>query len=125
MDRDQVRKVRSFNRTVTQTVGALDESYLRRGRPLGEARLLFEVGLEGAEVKALRETLGLDSGYMSRLLRSLTAAIGWVASSRGANDAAIQSREARYVPLYCFALLAMTAAEKTQNPKNSRRRASS
>jgi len=73
MDRDQLRKVRSFNRTVTQTVGALDESYLRCGRPLGEARLLFEVGLEGAEVKALREKLGLDSGYMSRLLRSLTA----------------------------------------------------
>ena len=41
--------------------------------PLGEARLLFEVGLEGAEVKAQREKLGLDSGYMSRLLRSLTA----------------------------------------------------
>jgi len=38
MDRDQVRKVRSFNRAVTQTVGARAESYLRRGRPLGEAR---------------------------------------------------------------------------------------
>ncbi len=38
---------------------------------MGEARLVFEVGLAGADVKELREKLGLDSGYLSRLLRSL------------------------------------------------------
>jgi DNA-binding MarR family transcriptional regulator/GNAT superfamily N-acetyltransferase len=58
---------------VTQRTGALDSSYLRRGRPLGEARLLFEIGVSGAEVRTLRERLGLDSGYLSRLLRSLEA----------------------------------------------------
>jgi DNA-binding MarR family transcriptional regulator/predicted GNAT family acetyltransferase len=69
----QIARVRRFNRLVTQRVGALEESYLRRGRPLGEARLIFETGAEGAELRRLRDRLGLDSGYLSRLLRSLEA----------------------------------------------------
>ena len=69
----QVQQVRRFNRIVTQRVGALEDSYLSRGRPLGEARLLFETGTNGADVRALRNKLGLDSGYLSRLLRSLEA----------------------------------------------------
>jgi len=68
---DQIERVRSFNRAVTATVGALDQSYLKRGRPLGEARLLFEIGVGAAEARTLRARLGLDSGYLSRLLRSL------------------------------------------------------
>ena len=71
MDTGQIAQVRRFNRLITQSVGALEESYLRRGRPLSEARLIFETSAEGAEVRALRGRLGLDSGYLSRLLRSL------------------------------------------------------
>src|SRR5271157_2361112 len=73
MDSAQVQRVRSFNRLVTQRVGALDESYLKRGRPLGEARLIFEIGLDRADLRTLRDRLALDSGYLSRLLSSLTA----------------------------------------------------
>jgi DNA-binding MarR family transcriptional regulator/predicted N-acetyltransferase YhbS len=73
MDNSQITQIRSFSRAVTRRVGALDESYLRRGRPLGEVRLLFEVGPEGAGLGALRSRLGLDSGYLSRMLRSLEA----------------------------------------------------
>jgi len=73
MDAGQIEQVRRFNRLVTQRVGALEQSYLRRGRPLGEARLIFETPAEGAELRALRNRLGLDSGYLSRLLRSLEA----------------------------------------------------
>jgi DNA-binding MarR family transcriptional regulator/GNAT superfamily N-acetyltransferase len=71
MDERQIEQVRRFNRVVTQHVGALEDSYLARGRPLGEARLLFEISNDGAEVGALRAKLGLNSGYLSRLLRSL------------------------------------------------------
>ena len=42
-----------------------------RSRPLGEARLLWEIGPDGADVRDLRGRLGLDSGYVSRVLRSL------------------------------------------------------
>jgi DNA-binding MarR family transcriptional regulator len=73
MDAAHIQQVRRFNRLVTQRVGALDETYLRRGRPLGEARLIFETGADGADIRALRDRLGLDSGYLSRLLRSLQA----------------------------------------------------
>jgi DNA-binding MarR family transcriptional regulator/GNAT superfamily N-acetyltransferase len=66
-----IAQVRSFNRTVTQRVGALQDEYLARGRPLGASRVLWEVGEEGADVRALRARLGLDSGYLSRLLRAL------------------------------------------------------
>src|SRR5712691_5383801 len=69
-----VARVRSFNRLVTQRVGALNDHYLARDRPLGEARLLWEIGREGCDVRRLRSRLGLDSGYLSRLLRSLEAA---------------------------------------------------
>ncbi|MEV4136547.1 helix-turn-helix domain-containing GNAT family N-acetyltransferase [Dactylosporangium sp. NPDC049742] len=68
-----LQTVRRFNRTVTQRVGALDDEYLSRGRPLGQARLLWEIGPAGAEVAALRARLGLDAGYLSRLLRALEA----------------------------------------------------
>ena len=71
---EAVSQVRSFNRLVTQRVGALNDQYLARSRPLGEARLLWEIGVEGCEARKLRSRLGLDSGYLSRLLRSLEAA---------------------------------------------------
>jgi DNA-binding MarR family transcriptional regulator/GNAT superfamily N-acetyltransferase len=64
--------LRRFNRSYTQRIGALDESFMGLGLPLGSARLLFEIGAEEKPtVQRLRARLGLDSGYLSRLLRSL------------------------------------------------------
>jgi ribosomal protein S18 acetylase RimI-like enzyme len=78
--------VRRFNRVVTQRVGALDEEYLARGRPLGASRLLWEIGLDGAEVRALRQRLDLDSGYLSRLLRRLESERLVTVEAPGAGD---------------------------------------
>src|SRR5215218_2005226 len=74
MDGAMVTQVRRFNRTVTQRSGALSDRFLARDRPLGEARVLWEIGVEGCEVRTLRSRLGLDSGQLSRLLRALEAA---------------------------------------------------
>jgi DNA-binding MarR family transcriptional regulator/GNAT superfamily N-acetyltransferase len=71
MDTGQIDQVRRFNRTVTERVGVLHDHYLGRGRPIGEARILWEIGEQGQDVRRLRERLGLDSGYASRLLHSL------------------------------------------------------
>ncbi|MDT0546711.1 bifunctional helix-turn-helix transcriptional regulator/GNAT family N-acetyltransferase [Streptomyces lonegramiae] len=71
MDAAQIDQVRRFNRTVTERVGVLHDHYLGRDRPIGEARLLWEIGEQGQDVRRLRERLGLDSGYVSRLLRAL------------------------------------------------------
>ena len=70
---DQIAQVRRFNRLVTQRAGALDDHFLGRDRPLGESRVLFEIGLAGADLRDLRARLGLDSGYLSRLVQSLAA----------------------------------------------------
>ncbi|HEY1338034.1 MAG TPA: helix-turn-helix domain-containing GNAT family N-acetyltransferase [Bryobacteraceae bacterium] len=71
MNSAAVRQVRSFNRTVAERLGALSDRFLRRRRPMGEARLLWEIGKDGVELRQLRERLGLDSGYLSRALHSL------------------------------------------------------
>jgi DNA-binding MarR family transcriptional regulator/GNAT superfamily N-acetyltransferase len=73
VDTSLVEQVRSFNRTMTERVGVLNDHFLGRNHPLGEARLLWEIGTEGARVRSLRSQLGLDSAYVSRLLRSLEA----------------------------------------------------
>jgi DNA-binding MarR family transcriptional regulator/GNAT superfamily N-acetyltransferase len=70
-DEDLTARVRSFNRTVTQRVGALSDHYLARDRPLGASRVLWEIGPGGTDARALRARLDLDSGYLSRLLRGL------------------------------------------------------
>jgi DNA-binding MarR family transcriptional regulator/GNAT superfamily N-acetyltransferase len=67
----EVEQVRRFNRTVTRRVGALNDHYLARDRPLGASRLLWEIGPDGREVRSMRARLGLDSGHLSRLLRTL------------------------------------------------------
>src|SRR2546421_11594772 len=71
MEPGMIGQVRSFNRAVTQRAGALNDAFLSRGRPLGQARLLWEIGPAGSDVRLLRSRLDLDSGYLSRLLRSL------------------------------------------------------
>lgn len=70
---DPVAVVRRFNRSYTQRIGVLEDSFLGMGMPLGPVRLLFEIGSAPATTHTLRERLGLDSGYLSRLLRRLEA----------------------------------------------------
>jgi DNA-binding MarR family transcriptional regulator/N-acetylglutamate synthase-like GNAT family acetyltransferase len=71
MSSDDVEKVREFNRTVTQRIGVLSDQYLGRARALGAARVLWEIGPGGTDVRTIRARLDLDSGYLSRILRGL------------------------------------------------------
>ncbi len=70
---DAIARLRRFNRVVTREIGALDTSYLGRGRPLSTARVLQLVRPEGTDITEIRQKLSLDSGLLSRLLRSLQA----------------------------------------------------
>jgi DNA-binding MarR family transcriptional regulator/GNAT superfamily N-acetyltransferase len=74
MDAALIGQVRRFNRTVTQRVGVLNDHYLGRDRPLGESRVLWEIGDEGRDIRSLRTALDLDSGYVSRIVGSLERA---------------------------------------------------
>jgi DNA-binding MarR family transcriptional regulator/GNAT superfamily N-acetyltransferase len=68
---DPIARFRRFARAVTIEVGALDTSFLGRGRPLGAARVLNAIGMGRTDIAEIRDYLGLDSGLMSRLLRGL------------------------------------------------------
>ena len=73
MPAPQTAVVREFSRTVAERVGTFTDHFLGRGRPYGESRMLWEIGIAGADVRQLRTRLGLDSGYVTRVLRSLQA----------------------------------------------------
>jgi DNA-binding MarR family transcriptional regulator/GNAT superfamily N-acetyltransferase len=82
---DEISQVRRFNRLVIQRAGALDDHFLGRDRPLGESRLLYEIGPDGADLRDLRRRLGLDSGYVTRLVQALEEK-GLVRLSQGTAD---------------------------------------
>jgi len=104
MSATAVDEVRHFNRTVTERLGALSDNFLGLHRPLGEARVLWEIGRDGCEVRLLRTRLGLDSGYTSRMLRSLESD-GLIELSPSATDRRI--RVARLTPAGRRALAAL------------------
>lgn len=81
--------VRRFNRIVTQRVGALNDAYLARDRSLGQDRVLWEIGRDGCDVRSLRARLDLDSGYLSRLLRSLESS-GLIRVERSGADGRVR-----------------------------------
>ncbi len=85
-----IDQVRSFNRTVTQRVGVLNDAFLARRRPLGQSRVLWEIGPDGCAVRQLRARLELDSGYLSRLLRSLEDA-GLAAVEQSTSDGRVRT----------------------------------
>ncbi len=87
---DQIARIRRFNRTLTHHIGALDDRFLGRDRSIGASRLLFEIGSQASDVRDLRARLGLDSGYTSRLLRTLEKE-GLVAVGRSEEDARVRS----------------------------------
>jgi DNA-binding MarR family transcriptional regulator/GNAT superfamily N-acetyltransferase len=90
MQPEHIAQVRRFNRLVTQRAGALDDHFLGRDRPLGESRVLFEIGSRGADLRDVRARLGLDSGYLSRLIQSLVSA-GLVELRPGPRDERVRT----------------------------------
>jgi DNA-binding MarR family transcriptional regulator/GNAT superfamily N-acetyltransferase len=63
--------VRSFNRFYTRQMGLMEESYLHSGLTLVESRVLFELAQGARRPQDIVRRLGMDPGYVSRLVRSL------------------------------------------------------
>ncbi len=82
----RVTAVRRFNRFYTQKIGVLRQAYLGSPYPLAEARVLYELGTrERPAARELAHDLGLDPGYLSRILARF-AKRGLLASERSAED---------------------------------------
>ncbi|HEY1289693.1 MAG TPA: helix-turn-helix domain-containing GNAT family N-acetyltransferase [Burkholderiales bacterium] len=72
MPRMRVDAVRRFNRFYTRRIGALRSDYAGSPYPLPEARLIYELGRRRrCTATELRAELGLDAGYLSRMLGAL------------------------------------------------------
>jgi len=84
---ERVAEVRAFNRFYTGVIGVLQEGLLSTPYTLSEARVLYELAHgDAVEVVDLRRVLGLDAGYLSRILARFEAD-GLVRRSRSAVDA--------------------------------------
>jgi DNA-binding MarR family transcriptional regulator/GNAT superfamily N-acetyltransferase len=84
-----VATVRSFSRSYTSWIGVLDEGLLDTPYSLTESRVLFELhqreAADSADVTALRRSIGVDGGYLSRILARF-AADGLIERNRSEAD---------------------------------------
>lgn len=83
---ERVNAVRAFNRRYTELIGVLGEGLLETPYSLTEARVIFELAQrEVTEVTDLRQALGVDAGYLSRILTRFQAK-GLVTRQRSSTD---------------------------------------
>jgi DNA-binding MarR family transcriptional regulator/GNAT superfamily N-acetyltransferase len=69
-DDDQISAVRAFNRFYTSKLGFLDQQLLKSPFSLSEARVLYELAhRQNPSAKAIGAELGLDPGYLSRIVQ--------------------------------------------------------
>jgi DNA-binding MarR family transcriptional regulator/GNAT superfamily N-acetyltransferase len=112
VDTDRIAAVRAFTRSYTAAIGVLDEHLLRSPFTLTEARVVFELAQhEVTETADLRRSLGLDAGYLSRIL-SRFEVMGLVTRDRSGADARRQRIRLTDPGRDAFALLDARSSEQ-------------
>src|SRR4051812_2795400 len=82
----RIAAVRQFNRFYTQRIGVLQDGFAKSPFSLTQARVLYELLHRGRPTATeIGKELGLDAGYLSRILRGF-AARGLIARERSSTD---------------------------------------
>src|ERR1035438_4713293 len=82
-----VQSMRRFNRFYTRQIGLLNEGLLNSPFSLTEVRTLYELAhREQSTAVELRQELGLDAGYLSRILRKFEKH-RWIEKTAALQDA--------------------------------------
>lgn len=82
---EAIKAIRRFNRFFTRRIGVL-EPYLGGALSLTDVRVLYELAHRpGVVARDLLHDLGLDAGYLSRILKRFEAA-GWLARTSSPAD---------------------------------------
>ncbi|MDP9845201.1 bifunctional helix-turn-helix transcriptional regulator/GNAT family N-acetyltransferase [Streptosporangium lutulentum] len=111
---NHVAEVRAFNRFYTGVIGVLHQSVLDAPYSLTEVRVLFELDRQDRmEAGELRRLLGLDAGYLSRMLGRFETD-GLVVRERSASDARRQVIALTEAGRATFAALDEHAAEQVR-----------
>lgn len=83
----RIAAIRRFNRFYTKQIGVLSDGLLHSHFSLAEVRILYELAhRENPLAGAIARDLGMDAGYMSRILRGFTLR-GFVQKKRSKSDA--------------------------------------
>jgi DNA-binding MarR family transcriptional regulator len=86
----QIHRFRHFNRFYTNYLGLLADSLYDHPVSLTEARILYELDARpGSSARELRERLGLDKGYVSRIVKRFLTQ-GWVKTTPSGTDARVK-----------------------------------
>jgi DNA-binding MarR family transcriptional regulator/N-acetylglutamate synthase-like GNAT family acetyltransferase len=111
---DTIAEVREFNRFYTRWVGALDRHHLGTNFSLAEARVLYEIAHRpGLLARDIIRQLGLDAGYLSRMLKHFEA--DGLIQREAAADARAAALRATAVGLALFGELDRKAAEQIRD----------
>lgn len=125
--KETVAAVRQFNRNYTKWTGLLDEHLLASRFGLTEARILYELATrEVASASDLVTGLGVDPGYLSRILKGF-ARSGYISRERSAKDARqinlslSKKGEAAFRPLEAKSAAAVERMLSALTPEDRRR----
>jgi DNA-binding MarR family transcriptional regulator/GNAT superfamily N-acetyltransferase len=111
---DTIAEVREFNRFYTRWVGALDRHHLGTSFSLAEARVLYEIAHRpGLLARDIRQQLGLDAGYLSRMLKRFEA--DGLIQREPAADGRASALKPTLVGLTIFGELDRKAAERIRD----------
>ncbi len=122
-DLQEIDAVRRFNRLYTRRIGVLEERLLASEFSLAEARVLYELAHRpAANAKAIGEELGLDPGYLSRILASfqrkgLIARRPSVDDGRRSDLALTEKGREKFLPLESMSRDAVRAMLQGMSPQ--------